>query len=120
MKILPLILLKNRDGFWESLQGQYLGWRDLLSLVLFVVIACGMYGAVLAGWRSPRLSLYVALKLPVLFISTTILVAVFNWMTAMAMGSGLSFKSTVFVVFASMTIGSWVLISLVPVSIFLH
>lgn len=118
MNPLPLILLKDRNVFWERMQRQELRWRDLLGLVAFVCCACALYGAVLAGWRSPRLSLYVAIKLPALFLGTIGFVAVFNWMIASALGSGLSFKSTVFTVFASMTIGCWILLSLVPVALF--
>lgn len=114
----PIILLRNRDAFWDAVHARELSWRDLLSLALFVVLACGLYGAVLAGWRSPRLSAYVAIKLPVLFLGTTAIVAVFNWMTASILSSGLSFRSTVFVVLASMTIGCWILLSLVPVALF--
>jgi|LSQX01.2.fsa_nt_gb hypothetical protein len=114
----PITLLRNRDAFWDAVREDRLGWRDLLSFALFVVLACGLYGAVLAGWRSPRLSAYVAIKLPVLFLGSTAIVAVFNWMIASLLGSGLSFRSTVFVVLASMTIGCWFLLSLVPVALF--
>ena len=118
MTVLPITLLRDRAAFWSAMREQKLDWKHLLGLILFVVIVCSLYGAILAGWRSPRLSLYVALKLPVLFLSTTALVAIFNWMTATALGSGLSFRDTVFLVFASMTIGCWVLLSLVPISLF--
>lgn len=113
-----IILLRNRDAFWDAVQAQELGWRDMLALALFVVLACGLYGSVLAGWRSPLLSAYVAIKLPSLFLGTMAVVSVFNWMTASILGSGLSFRSTVFVVLASMTIACWILLSLVPVALF--
>jgi hypothetical protein len=116
MNNLPIRLLRDRDGFWTALDD--FGWRDLLSLVAFVMAVAALYGAVLAGWRSPRLSLYVSVKLPALFIGTTAVVAVFNWMTASILGSGLSFRATLFVVLASMGIGCWILLSLVPVSLF--
>lgn len=118
MKNLPVMLLTDRDAFWDGMRAQELRWKNLLPLVAFVVLACALYGAVLAGWRSPRLSVYVALKLPMLFLGTMAVVAIFNWMTATILGSGLSFKSTVFTVFASMAIGCWILISLVPVALF--
>jgi hypothetical protein len=118
MKTLPVILLTDRNAFWDRMCARDLRWRDLLGLVAFVVFACSLYGAVLAGWRSPLLSVYVAIKLPVLFIGTIVIVAVFNWMAASILGSGLSFRSTVFMVFASMTIGCWILVSLVPVAVF--
>jgi len=118
MKPLPFILLTDRPAFWARMQAQDLKWRDLFSLIVFVCLACALYGAVLAGWRSPRLAAYVAIKLPALFLGTLTIVAIFNWMIATALGSGLSFKSTVFMVFASITIGCWILLSLVPVALF--
>ena len=118
MSPLPFILLTDRETFWRRTRSQDLRWNELLGLVLFVSFACALYGAVLAGWRSPRLSLYVAVKLPALFLGTTALVAVFNWMTACLLGSGLSFKSSVFAVFASMAIGGWILLGLAPVALF--
>ena len=118
MNPLPLILLTDRDAFWTRMQAQDLRWKEILGLVLFVCLACALYGAVLAGWRSPLLSLYVAVKLPALFLGATALVAIFNWMIASILGSGLSFKSSVFTVFAAMTIGCWILLGLVPVSLF--
>lgn len=118
MSSLPLLLLRNREAFWSRMQAQDFHWRELFGLVAFVCLACSLYGAVLAGWRAPRLSIYVAVKLPALFVGTTAFVAVFNWMVADLLGSGLSFKATVFTVFASITIGCWILLSLVPVSLF--
>jgi len=118
MKALPIILLRDRDAFWDTLCARNLDWKDLAGLVAFVMLTCGLYGAVLAGWRSPQLSIYVAIKLPLLFLGTTAIVAAFNWMTASIVGSGLSFRATVFVVFAAMTIACWILLSLVPVAFF--
>lgn len=118
MKPLPFILLTDRPAFWARMQAEELRWRDLFSLLAFVCLVSAIYGAVLAGWRSPRLAAYVAVKLPILFMGTIGIVAVFNWMTAMVLGAGLSVKSTVFAVFASMTIGCWILLSLVPVALF--
>lgn len=112
-------LLRDRNAFWDALRTHTIGWRALPGLVVFVIFACGLYGAVLAGWRSPRLSGYVAVKLPVLFLGTTMIVAAFNWMAACVLGAGLSFRSTVLIVFASMTLGCWILLSLVPVALFL-
>ncbi len=114
----PIVLLRNREAFWGAVQARAFGWRGVLSLALFVAMACALYGAVLAGWRSPRLSVYVAIKLLVLFLGTTAMVAVFNWMTASILGAGLPFRSTVFVALASMTIGCWILLGLVPVAFF--
>lgn len=118
MKYLPIKLLKDRSSFWADVKAQKPGWRDLMSLAFFIVLACGLYGAVLAGWRSPQLSLYVAIKLPLLFLATTGIVALFNWMIGLLLGAELNLKSTIFAVFASMTLASWILLSLTPVALF--
>ena len=59
-------LLKDRGAFWDQLKRGELRWPDLLGLTVFIVAACALYGAVMAGWRSPSLSCYVVLKLPLL------------------------------------------------------
>jgi len=118
MNRLPILLLRDRQAFWNLVRSGSLHWKDLLSMIAFVVIVCGLYGAVLAGWRSPLLSLYVAVKLPILFIGTISIVAIFNWMAATLLGSGLTLKSTIIVAFASITVGCWILLSLIPVAIF--
>ena len=117
MNQLPIQLLRDRSAFWEYVRLQRLHWKDLLTMVAFVVIVCGLYGAVLAGWRSPLLSMYVAVKLPMLFMGTISVVSLFNWMTATLLGSGLSMKTTIIMAFASMTISCWILLSLIPVAI---
>ncbi|MBX7244247.1 MAG: hypothetical protein K1X53_02040 [Candidatus Sumerlaeaceae bacterium] len=118
MSLSPAKLLANRNNFWAVARDGRLGWDDLLALAAFIVPGCAIYGAVLAGWRSPVLSLYVAIKLPLLFLATTAIVSVFNWMLASLLRAGLSFKATLLVVFASMSITSWILLALAPVSFF--
>ena len=115
---LPHLLLKNQSSFWEDAQAKTLRWKDLLPLVAFIVLACAIYGAILAGWRSPLLSLFVAIKLPLLFLATTAIVSVFNWMFALGLGSELSFKQTLFLACSAMTITSWILLALAPVALF--
>jgi len=115
---LCIVLLKSRARFWDRLRTGEAGWSDLASLCLFTVLSTGLYGLVLAGWRSPLLSLYVAVKLPLLFIGATAVVSVLNWMFAALLGSGLSFRSTMLAVFASMTVGGWILLALAPVAFF--
>ena len=115
---LPFVLLSGRDAFWRDMASARLPWRGLLEMAAFVACACSLYGVVLAGWRSPLLSLYVAAKLPLLFLGTTLLVAGFNWTIASILGSGLSFKSTLFAVFAAMAVGAWMLLALLPVVLF--
>lgn len=118
MTLSPLLLLKDRAAFWDRVRGRRLGGLDILSILLFIVLSCGLYGAVMAGWRSPRLSAYVAVKLPFLFLATAAVVSLFNWMIAAVLGSGLSYRLTVNAALGSMTVAAWILLSLAPVSLF--
>lgn len=118
MSYLPLLLLRDRDAFWSALRARSLAGRDLASLAGFVVLACAVYGAILAGWRSPRLAAYGALKLPALFLGSMGVVALANWMVAVLLGSGLSFRDTLFIVFGAMTVSGWMLLALAPVALF--
>jgi len=118
MYISPVTLLLNRDRFWDEAGRESLPWRDMSLLVLFIIASCGLYGMVLAGWRSWELSFYVAIKLPAVFLITTGMVSVFNWMLATVLGSGLSYRKTLLLVIASMTLAGWILLSLIPVTLF--
>jgi predicted histidine transporter YuiF (NhaC family) len=64
------------------------------------------------------LSVYVAVKLPVLFLGTTAIVAAINWMAASVMGAGLSFRRTLLAVFAAMAVEAWILLAMLPVALF--
>ena len=116
---LPLMLLLDRGAFWQALRSGGVGWGGVGTMAGFVVMASAVYGAVMAGWRSPQLALFVAAKLPLLFVGSTAVVALFNWMVAAVMGSGLSFRQTIALAFASMTIAGWILLALAPVALFL-
>jgi hypothetical protein len=117
MKALPLLVLRRPMTFWEEVRAQRVGWPELLRLALFIMFACAVYGAVLAGWRSVRLAAYVAIKLPVLFLATTALVSLFNWMLALLLGAALRFRQTLAGVLGAMTVAAWILLSLTPVSL---
>jgi hypothetical protein len=106
-KIIPIYLLNQKFKF-----------REFVQLVIFIILSSGIYGVVLSGFRSLELSLYVAVKLPTLFLGTIAIVSIFNWITATILGVELTFRSTLFVVLASMSIGCWILLSLAPVAIF--
>lgn len=118
MMTLPLLVLRQPAAFWEEVRARRVGWAGLLRLCLFIILACAIYGAVLAGWRSPRLAAYVAIKLPLLFLVTTAMVALFNWMLALMLGAGLRFRQTLAGVCGAMTVAAWILLSLTPASLF--
>lgn len=114
-----LQLLKEREAFWAAVQrGSGLS-RTIVHTMLFIVVATALYGAVLAWWRSPLLALYVAVKLPILFLGTTAIVMMLNWMVAVVLRSGLHFLQVVAITFGAMGVTCWILLSLVPVTLFL-
>ena len=118
MHSLPIMLLLDREAFWKTLRRGGVGWAGVAAMAAFVVVTCAVYGAVMAGWRSPRLAFYAAVKLPLLFVGSTSIVALFNWMIASVLGSGLSFRQTLALAFASMTVAGWILLALAPVALF--
>jgi hypothetical protein len=112
------LLLHSRPTFWERVRRDEDTVRDVARLAVFMILAGAAYGTVLAGWRSPRLALYVAAKLPLLFLGTSSIVMVFNWIVAAAAGSGLKFRQVVAITYGAMGIACWILLSLVPVALF--
>lgn len=90
----------------------------LLAQVAFVALATGVYGAVLAAWRSPRMAAYVAVKLPTVFVGTTFMVSVFCWMSGLAAGAELRYREVLGAVFAAMSVTGAILLALAPVVLF--
>ncbi|OGV66987.1 MAG: hypothetical protein A2283_07390 [Lentisphaerae bacterium RIFOXYA12_FULL_48_11] len=113
----PLImLLKSRNLFWDRISSKHDIGSTVLYLLLFITVSSAAYGAVLAGWRSPLLSFYVAIKMPILLLGTTTLVMLLNWIFAGMTGSGLSFKQVVAITYGAMGVTCWILLSLTPVT----
>lgn len=111
-------VLRDRALFWERVRrGERLG-PVILDLAAFIAVASAAYGAAMAGWRSPRLALYVAAKLPILLLGTTALVAALNWIVACALGSGLAFRRVIAVTYGAMAAACWLLLALAPVTLF--
>jgi len=61
---------------------------------------------------------YVAVKLPVVFVGSTLAVSAFAWMAGLAVGSELRYRDVLSLVFAAMASASRVLLALVPVVLF--
>ena len=112
------MLLLDREAFWKTLREHGIGWKGIASIVVFVIAACAVYGAVMALGRSPRLALYAAVKLPLLFVGSTAIVALFNWIVATTLGAGLSFRDSVALTFASMGVACWIFLAFAPIALF--
>lgn len=111
-------VLDPGSDFWGRVAAQRGLGPLLIRLVLFIVVASMLYGAVMAGWRSPKLALYVALKMPVLLLGTTTLVMLLNWMVASLFGAALSLAQVVALTWSAMAVASFLLLSLAPVALF--
>jgi len=111
-------LLKDRSSFWDRIAGSQNLTGVVAALLGFILLSSAAYGAVLAGWRSPLLSLYVAFKFPLFLVGTTSLVMLLNWMCATSAGSGLTFRQVVVITYTAMGVTCWVLLSLLPVTAF--
>ena len=118
-EFLPLLLLRDGDAFRTRLRERRVGAGGVAQLALFVCLACAVYGAALAGWRSPRLSLYVAAKLPLVFLGSTLVVAACNAVAAALLGTGLGLRDVLAAVFGAMALAGWILLALAPVALFL-
>lgn len=92
--------------------------NHFLLKVLVVAAATAVYGAVLAAWRSPRMAAYVAVKLPCVFLGTTLVVSVFCWMAALATGAALRYREVLGAVFTAMAVAGTILLGLAPVVLF--
>jgi hypothetical protein len=114
----PIILLYEREQFWARVKSSQGLSREILSLISFILISSALYGAVIAGWRSPVLVGYVAIKFPLLLLGTTGIVAILNWMLAVSLGSGMTFQQVIAVTYGAMTVACWILLGLTPVTLF--
>lgn len=86
--------------------------------VLIVVLSTAAYGAVLAAWRSPLMATYVAVKLPVVFVATTLVVSAFCWAAGLLCRAGLRYREVLGAVFSAMAVAGSILLALSPVVLY--
>ena len=78
------------------------GWLEhptgarLAACAAAIVAGCACYGFTLGFWRAPQMGLFVALKLPLLIALTLLTNGLINGMLAMVLGSGLTFRQTLY------------------------
>lgn len=83
-----------------------------------IVLGAGAYGAVLGGWRGPAQAVFTAIKLPLLFLLTTLGNALLNAMLAPLLGLNLGWRQCVMVILLTFAIAGTVLGGLAPVAAF--
>jgi hypothetical protein len=114
---LGLVLRRRGDLLAEVTQGERLPWH-WASLTLLMTVAAALYGAVLGSWHGGILTLYVALKMPLVLILTSALTLVFNWLVAALLGFPLRFGQVAVLTFMALSVGSVLLASLSPIAWF--
>jgi hypothetical protein len=112
------LLLHGRDRLMDDLAaGRRLG-RLWLTLVAVLLPAGGLYGVVLGGWHGGALSLFVALKLPLVLLGTSALTMLFNAFVASLFGLSLRFGQVAVLTLFALAVASLLLASLAPIAWF--
>jgi hypothetical protein len=83
-----------------------------------IVAGSGAYGAAMGSWCAPLQAVYVALKLPLLILLTTIGNGLLNGMLAPLLGLKITFRQAQTAVLISFAIASTILGALSPVALF--
>ena len=85
------------------------GLRAWLEPVALIVVGGGAYGAAMGAWRAPELALYVAVKLPLLLLSTAFVNALAHGLWAARLGLALTLGECLRAVLLSFALASVVL-----------
>ena len=92
--------------------------RNYRTHIIYIGASTALYGFALGWWRSWEMAAYVALKLPMVFIVSTMIVSGFSWMVGLLFGAGLRYVEVLKHVFAAMASASRIILALVPVVFF--
>ena len=87
--------------------------------ICLIMVGTMAYGFVLGWWRSPQMAVYVAVKLPIVFVGSAMMVSVFGWMSARFLGSDMTYGNMLGHAFRAMAVSASVLLSLAPVALFM-
>ena len=90
----------------------------MIRQVSLIVISTAVYGLALGWWRSVEMAVYVAVKLPVVFVGSTLVVSAFAWMAGLVVGASLRYREVLELVFAAMAVAGKILLALTPVVLF--
>jgi len=86
--------------------------------ILTIVVGAGIYGAVMGCWRSPLQALFTGIKLPLLFLLTTLGNVLLNAMLAPLLGLNLTGRQCLTVILMTFAIAAVMLGALAPVAAF--
>ncbi len=102
-------------GDWLVRRDSRLVWFCALS----VIASAAPYGAVMGWWWSPLQAFYVAIKLPLLVLLTSLGNGLLNGMLAPLLGLNISFRQSLTAVLVSFAYAALILGALSPVGLFI-
>ncbi|MDF7800369.1 hypothetical protein P4C99_12905 [Pontiellaceae bacterium B1224] len=94
-------------------------WRWIAFCGLTIALGSGLYGATIGLWRAELMALYVAIKFPLLIFLTTFCNALLNWMLALMIGAGITFRQTLLAQLMGFTVASLILAAVAPITLFI-
>jgi hypothetical protein len=114
---LPTLCRGDSSAISAWLDEQSLRWIVFCGLV--IALGSGLYGATIGLWRAELMALYVAIKLPLLIFLTTFCNALLNWMLALMIGAGITFRQTLLAQLMGFTVASLILAAMAPITLFI-
>lgn len=92
--------------------------RKMLSLTIpCVVVGCALYGFSMGLWRGAEMGAYVAIKLPLLLLSTLLVNGLINGLLAAVLDSGITIRQSLQFLMAGFATMAIILGALSPISL---
>jgi hypothetical protein len=111
-------LLRGEPEKLVAWSGRWSTQRFALHIVM-IVVGAGLYGAAMGWWRDPQQALYVAVKLPLIILLTTLGNAMLNAMLAPLLGLNIPFRQSFSAILMSFVIAAAILGAFSPLIAFL-
>jgi hypothetical protein len=90
----------------------------LLLHVVAIVVGAGCYGAAMGWWRDPQQAIYIAIKLPLIILLTTLGSSLLNAMFAPLLGLDITIRQSISLILMSFTIAATILGAFSPLIAF--
>ena len=106
----------------QELINYWLNKNALASLgfcIPVIIIGSGAYGYAIGIWHGIEMASYVAIKLPLLILSTLLINGAINGMLAMVLGSGIGLRNSVQFLLMGFSLMSLILFSLTPIALYI-
>lgn len=113
-----IVFERSRRALLDDLRMQRHVSGHIAALLVSTIVCGAIYGAVLGSWHGAKLASYVAIKVPLLMLSTAAITALFNWIVAALLGLRMQPAQTFALTLVPLAIASIVAASLAPVAWF--